>query len=191
MELTELIKEKLDKARENGALPLIVSVDGHAAAGKTTLAGKLYEAFGCSVIRTDDFFLPKELRTEERLSEPGGNVHYERFAEEVLPFIRSGKPFTYGVFDCSVMGINGEKQIMPSELIIVEGSYSQHPFFGDYADITVFCDISTEEQMRRVTLRNGKEKAEVFRKKWIPLENAYFEAFCIKEKAEVICSALR
>ena len=44
MEITQLIKEKLDKARENGALPLIVSVDGHAAAGKTTLAEKLHEA---------------------------------------------------------------------------------------------------------------------------------------------------
>ena len=48
----------------------------------------------------DDFFLPFELRTAERLKEPGGNVHYERFIDEVVSKLSAGEPFEYGVFRC-------------------------------------------------------------------------------------------
>ena len=45
----------------------------------------------------DDFFLPMELRTAERLEEPGGNVHYERFSAEVDVYKRQvcsdGRPY--------------------------------------------------------------------------------------------------
>ena len=44
----------------------------------------------------DDFFLPPALRTPERRSEPGGNVHYERFLTEVLPNLRSEDLFPIG-----------------------------------------------------------------------------------------------
>lgn len=61
----------------------------------------------------DDFFLPPELRTAERLSQPGGNVHYERFSAEVADGILRGKPFEYSVFDCSIMGVSGKKERPP------------------------------------------------------------------------------
>ena len=72
--------------REQGKI--LIAVDGNAASGKSTLAARLsaYFAPQCSVnvFHMDDFFLPPTLRTPERLGEPGGNVHYERFLDEVL-----------------------------------------------------------------------------------------------------------
>ena len=70
--------------------PFIIAIDGRAASGKSTLAQQLGELLDADVIHMDDFFLPPSLRTKERLSEPGGNVHYERFAEEV-PLLYTGK----------------------------------------------------------------------------------------------------
>ena len=87
----------------------VIALDGRAAAGKTTLAAALAERLNAEVIHMDDFFLPPEFRTAERLSQPGGNVHYERFSAEVADGILSGKPFEYSVFDCSIMGIFGQK----------------------------------------------------------------------------------
>ena len=44
----------------------IIAIDGRCAAGKTTLAARLAKELGGDVIHMDDFFLPLELRTEER-----------------------------------------------------------------------------------------------------------------------------
>lgn len=71
----------------------VIAMDGRAAAGKTTLAEELAVTLGGAVVHMDDFFLPGELRTPERLAAPGGNVHAERFAEEVLPYLRRGEAF--------------------------------------------------------------------------------------------------
>lgn len=164
----------------------VIAMDGRAASGKSTMAGQLKMILGASVIRMDDFFLPLELRTEERLQTPGGNVHYERFAKEVLPYLSLPQPFSYRKFDCGNMDYDGECIIEPTRYRIVEGSYSCHPQFGDYADLTVFSDASPEEQLRRILRRNGEEMAETFRKKWIPLEENYFEFYHISQKADVI-----
>ena len=80
---------------------VIVAIDGKCTSGKTTLASKLAELYDCNVFHMDDFFLRPEQRTSERFAEVGGNVDYERFQEEVLFPLRSGKAFSYRPFDCS------------------------------------------------------------------------------------------
>lgn len=161
----------------------VIAMDGRAAAGKTTLAEELAVTLGGAVVHMDDFFLPGELRTPERLAAPGGNVHAERFAEEVLPYLRRRAAFRYRRFDCHRMDYNGWTEIPPVPVIIVEGAYSQYPQFGHYADLTVFCDIAPEEQKRRITARNGEEHWMVFREQWIPLEEKYLAEYHIKENA--------
>ncbi|WP_458407041.1 uridine kinase family protein [Anaerotignum sp.] len=163
----------------------VIAIDGRAASGKTTMTKALQEILEADIIQMDDFFLPPALRTEERFLEPGGNVHYERFAAEVLPHLSETAPFSYRIFDCSRMDYNGVKEIGTVPVRIVEGSYSCHPTFGRYADVTVFSDVEPEEQLVRIRKRNGEQMAEMFRKKWIPLEEAYFRAYQIAEKADI------
>ncbi len=188
--LLKLIKACADKydadPTEMPNRPLVIAIDGRAASGKSTLAEQLSELLDADVIHMDDFFLRPELRSEERLAEPGGNVHYERFCEEVLPYLKSPEMFSYRIFDCSRMDYNGERGISNAQIRIVEGSYSHHPKFGKYADLFVFSDVDEEEQLRRIRLRNGEEKAQVFAKKWIPMEERYFAAFGIKTHADII-----
>lgn len=128
----ERIVEAYQKVKPAGCG--VIAMDGRAAAGKTTLAEELAVTLGGAVVHMDDFFLPGELRTPERLAAPGGNVHAERFAEEVLPYLRRGEAFRYRRFDCHRMDYNGWTEIPPVPVIIVEGAYSQHPRFGGYAD---------------------------------------------------------
>lgn len=151
----------------------IIAIDGRAASGKSTLAKGLKAVIGAEIIHMDDFFLPAELRTPQRLAEPGGNIHYERFAKEVLPFI-SQNEFTYRIFDCSTMSYNGTRKVSPSKWHVVEGTYSQHPQFSDYMNLCVFSDIDPQTQMERIIARNGPEMAEIFKTKWIPMEEKYF-----------------
>ena len=164
----------------------VVAIDGRAASGKTTKAQLLSAVLDAPVIHMDDFFLPPALCTEDRLAQPGGNVHYERFAAEVLPGLRTGAPFTYRVFDCSRMDYHGAREIPAAPLRIVEGSYAHHPALGDYADLRVFSTVDENEQLARILRRNGERMAEMFRTRWIPMEERYFEHFAIREKADIV-----
>ena len=163
----------------------VAAIDGRAASGKTTMANLLKGVLAADVIRMDDFFLPMELRTAERFQTAGANVHYERFCEEVLPYLSEAEPFSYRIFDCSRMDYHGRCEIGTAAVRIVEGCYSCHPAFGAYADKIVFSDVDAEEQMQRILKRNGREMAEMFRQRWIPLEEAYYAQYDIPAKADI------
>ena len=117
---------------------LLVAIDGSCTAGKTTLTGMLAEIYDCNVFHMDDFFLRPEQRTPERYAEVGGNVDYERFLEEVLIPLQSGKAFTFRPFDCSTFTLAQPIKVTPKKLNIIEGTYSQHPYFGDPYDLKIF-----------------------------------------------------
>lgn len=179
----ELVEELLGK---NGCP--VIAVDGRCAAGKTTLAAALSEHFGFGVVHMDDFFLPFDMRTPERLAEPGGNVHRERFAAEVIPHLHSGEEFAYNVFSCSLGRVDGSVKI-PKGGIIVEGAYSMHPSFGDIYDARIFMDIAPQLQKQRIIARGGEEKWLMFEQKWIPMEENYHSFYNIKEKCHLILNA--
>ena len=164
---------------------IVLALDGRAASGKTTAAKLIAELFDGEVVHLDDFFLPFEKRTPERLAEPGGNLDRERFLEEVVPNVRG--EFSYRVFDCQSGGFREEpRRIGKSKLLICEGAYSLHPAFGKYYDISAFSAIAPEEQKKRILARNGERMWQSFRDRWIPMEEKYFETFNIAERCDFI-----
>lgn len=165
---------------------LIIAIDGRSGAGKSTLAGTLKEKLGISVVHMDDFFLQPHQRTQERLAEPGGNVDYERVLEEVLePLKRGESSVTYRCFDCKTMDFGEMCTIDGSGTVVVEGSYSCHPKLRDYYDLTIFLDVDSKTQLERLKERVGEERLGMFKDRWIPLEEAYFEAFRVKENCDI------
>ena len=152
---------------------LLVSIDGRCASGKTTLAAALQERYGCTVIPMDHFFLRPEQRTADRLAVPGEKVDHERFLKEVLLPLKRGEAFSYRPFDCGRMVLGDPIAVNPTGLTVIEGSYSCHRSLRELYDLRIFLTVDPQEQMRRLIIRNG-DYAEVFRKKWIPLEEQYF-----------------
>ena len=167
--------------------PALAVLDGPCGSGKTTLAEKLSRLYGAPVVHMDEFFLPPELRTPERLNQPGGNIHYERFLSEVLPGLIAGRAFSYGSFDCH-HGVTRPAFVPESPVRIVEGSYALHSRFEQSyraADaLTAFLCVSPAEQLRRIEKRSPA-LLERFREVWIPLENSYFQAYDIESRAIV------
>lgn len=180
----ERIVEEVEKAAA-GKRRAIVAIDGRCAAGKSTLAARLRERFGCPVVHMDHFFLRPEQRTAERYAEPGGNVDRERLADEVLRPLREGGPVVYRPFDCHSQRLTEPVQIPDAPVVIVEGSYSCHPELIGYYDLKLFLSVPPDEQLRRVIAREGPETAQIFREKWIPLEERYFAAFDIEGRCEL------
>lgn len=165
---------------------VIVGIDGPCGSGKTTLASLLAKLYEASTIHMDDFFLPPDLRTKERLEEVGGNVHYERFEEEVIKNLKSGMPFSYRPFKCMNMAYGEDIQITPTPLTIIEGSYSMREEFRLVYDLKLFKTISKEEQISRILKRNGPEQLVHFINKWIPKEEAYFKEKNILQCVDLI-----
>ena len=164
---------------------VIVAIDGPCTAGKTTLAARLKEKYDCCVLHMDDFFLRPEQRTRDRLAQPGGNVDYERFQEEVLLPVKARLPFSYRPYDCSRQALAKPVDVTPKKLTVIEGTYSHHPHFGQAYDLKVFLTVTQDLQHRRI-LERPEFLHQRFFEEWIPMENRYFDCFRIKEAADLI-----
>ena len=162
----------------------VVAIDGSCTAGKTTLAGQLATKYDCNLIHMDDFFLRPEQRTPERFAEIGGNVDYERFREEVLTHLRRGKPFSYRPYDCSTGMLKAPVEVQPKKLTIVEGTYSQHPYFGDAYDLRIYLRVSEQLRTERIHKRPEFLRKRFF-EEWIPMEQQYFKAFSIEAGSDL------
>ena len=169
---------------------IIVAIDGNAAAGKSTLAATLKTIYSCNVIPMDHFFLSPKQRTTERLSQPGGNIDYDRFIGHIITPLKTGESFVYSPYDCKLDKPGEPVTIDKNLLTVIEGVYSMHPLFSDefsLYDITVFLSIDEAEQRRRLYLRN-KHLYNRFISEWIPMENKFFEWFNIAEKCDFVFS---
>lgn len=185
--MLETIIAKIDQELQKTAR-LIVAIDGRCASGKTTLAGKLQAHYGCNLIHMDEFFLRPEQRTPQRFQTPGENVDHERFLEEVLMPLSRGEHVSYRPFQCGTQTLAEPVLVGKHPLTIVEGSYSFHQNLRKFYDLKVFLTVDPETQMERIVCRNGKEMAEIFRTRWIPMEENYFETLKIAQYADLMFS---
>ncbi len=163
----------------------VIGIDGNCGSGKSTLAQMLSVAFSCAIIQVDDFFLPTELRTDERLAEVAGNFHYERFLEEVLSGIPA-RAIAYRKFDCQFMDYTGEIKVKLDRVLIIEGSYAFSHGFSQYYDYRIFTRCSEQVQLDRIRERVGEAMFGQFIEKWIPLENRYFLGEHPETKADFV-----
>jgi uridine kinase len=179
--LIRKIEELLDQKEQ-----ILIGIDGDSGSGKSTIAGLIKDALDGNLIHMDDFFLQPKQRTAERLSEPGGNVDYERVSVEVLEKIKSNNEFTYGKFECESMTITKQITIDWKPLNIIEGVYSLHPALIEFYDYKIFLKVKPETQETRIFERNGKEALEVFKDRWIPMEKLYFQTYSIEKAVDLV-----
>lgn len=163
----------------------IVAIEGGSASGKTTLSKMLETLYRCTVFHMDDFFLRPEQRTPQRYAEIGGNVDRERLSAEILEPLSRGEAVNYRSFDCHTMTLGKEKQVIPENLVIVEGAYSMHPELAKFYDFSVLLQISPQLQRERILRRNGSEMAHRFFTEWIPQEEVYFERTDVQKRCSL------
>lgn len=165
----------------------VLSIDGPCASGKTTI-GKLLSSFlECPCIHMDDYFLQANQRTAQRLEEPGGNIDYERFHQEINEAWNQKQPIHMRSYDCSSQTLRREVIVEKSPILIIEGSYAHHPYLDDMQAFKIFMDIKPSIQKERLQKRSP-DKFLDFIEKWIPMEEKYFHAFSIKEKSDYVFS---
>lgn len=178
--LSDLICDESEEMRH-----FYIAIDGPSGSGKSTLADHLAKELGAPVIRMDDFYLPLAEREGARIAAPGWNVDYERFTREIAKNALARKPITYGIFDCASQSIRETVSLPPSRYLIVEGCYAMHPEIPDFYDLRIVVTAERETCEKRILDRDGAAVLERFRREWFPLEDAYLEAYMIRELCDV------
>jgi len=184
LELFKLIEQPLKFNRR-----VVLAIDGRCGSGKTTLANVIVGVYGGDFISTDDFYLPFEFRTPERMQIPGGHINYERFIRQVIDPIKAGQTkLEYENFNCFTNTATPLVKDISAKVIVIEGSYSLHPWIRELYNLSAFLDIPDALQQDRILRRNGAEKLELFNKMWIPFEDSYRKAYRIDEYCNLIIS---
>lgn len=180
-QVIELIRRKMTAGR-----CLLVTIDGPCASGKTTLAERLAGAFGAPVVHTDDYVIPHAQKTKERLAVPGGNCDVLRLVREVIAPWKRGEAVCVRRYDCMNDCILPGEPLPSASLLILEGSYCNLPEIRQYADLCLFLNTPWAVRDRRLRERESAESLKCFYERWIPLEDAYFEAYHLPDESCII-----
>lgn len=165
--------------------PVLIGVDGMCAAGKTTLGTALAEVFDANLFHADDFYLPQERRTPERMASPGGNMDRERLSREVLAPLSRHRDAVTRCYDCGTLEYGPWREFPYKRVNVVEGSYSLHPDLADTYTLKIAVRTAPETQLARLNVR-GPDMLGSFISLWIPLENRYFAATGLWDRADMV-----
>ncbi len=154
---------------------LVVAIDGHGGAGKSTLAAAVAQATGAALVHTDDFFQPPAHR-------PGGPpaggrsmaqyYDWRRIRAQAMQRLKAGRRATFRRFDWERGGgLDGTVTVAPAALLVLEGVFSAAPELSDLTDRSVLVDTPEQERLRRLRARVTPDEWDP---DWLIAERAYF-----------------
>ncbi len=165
----------------------MIAIDGHSAAGKSSLAGAIAAQWPtATIIHTDDFYRPLDPTYRNGLDAAGGFAEYydwQRLAAEVLEPLRQSATARYEAYDWASNSFHGEVEAGPSGLIVVEGCYSARPELRRFYDA---CIVVQTQSTRRAQRRSSRDDRQVWVDRWDAAERYYFERYPAADYADVI-----
>ena len=155
----------------------IVAVDGHSAAGKSTLARALAAEFDrVALIHGDDFYRVMDESARAALDPAqGADLYYDwqRLRDEVLTALRAGRPATFQRYDWDTNQLSaGSVTIQPVPVVVVEGLFVSRPELGSLIDFSVLVTATEERRARRQRAR--ADASSLWLQRWDAAERWYF-----------------
>jgi uridine kinase len=162
-------------AQPGGRGVLVLAIDGHGAAGKSTLADAVARATGAALVHTDDFFRAWPAGSAPAAAGARAMARYydwRRLRAEALGPLRERRGATFRRFDWERgSGLDGTVAVEPSGLVLLEGVFSAAPELADLVDRSVFVQTPEPERLRR--LRRLVTPGE-WDEDWLAAERSYF-----------------
>jgi uridine kinase len=159
---------------------LVLAIDGHGAAGKSTIAEAVADATDAALVHTDDFFRPaSEVTSRAERRSPGMPAlacyyDWRQIKERALVPLRAGRGATFCRFDWERGTSLGEEvTVDPSLLVLLEGVFSAAPELSDLVDRSVLVNTPKPVRLRRLHTRITPEEWD---DDWLTAEQAYFDA---------------
>ena len=151
----------------------LISVDGPAGSGKTTLAAELAADSGAALIQLDQLYdgwggLPGIGTTLDRLLRP----------------LALGRPGTYRRYDWHAGAFADTVTVAPTELLVLEGVGSGSAAIADLVTVLVWLDAAPDVRKRRALDRDGDSFAQQW-DQWAANEATHFAVEETRQRADV------
>ena len=163
---------------------LVVAIDGHGGAGKSTIAAAVAEATGAALVHTDDFFQQPPAR-------PALAEYYDwrRIRAQALDPLKAGRRATFRRFDWERrQGLDGTTvTVKPAALIVLEGVLSAAPELSDLVDRSVLVGTPEPERLRRLRARLTSDEWDP---DWLIAEQAYFDGIRPASSFDLLVSGM-
>ena len=168
----------------------LVAIDGHSAAGKSSLARAVQA--GCrqaTIVQADDFYRPLDPFYRDALDAAAGYAEYydwQRLEDQVLRPLRAGRPARYQRYDWARNQLADWAEVGGDGPVIVEGCYSARPELRGHYDAIALVVSSPAERAHRQRLRADASPA--WLERWDAAERHYMERFRPDTYADVVLS---
>jgi uridine kinase len=186
--------------------PTRVGIDGHSAAGKTTLADELATTLRGKTARPvlrvmiDHFKRQVDLRTQYPPGSPE-SYYFEMFdvdaiRDELLAPLGPGGNRHYR---SQIMDISGRTPVdsgvhvtRADAILVADGGFLQKPALSPYWDLRVYLHIEVADVLHRGTIRDqawmdsAEAAAERYRTYYIPGEELYLAEIRPAERADIL-----
>ena len=183
------IRERLT-SRPEDLRPLLVAIDGHSCAGKSTLASDIAAATGAAIVEGDDFYAVMSPSDREILSPEEGYRRYfdwRRLRTALRSVQRSGQT-RYRRYDWASNKLDGWRVVHSARLVLVDGIYSSRRQLAEIYDLKVFVDTPIDTCRARALARGENQGGWVDR--WLAAEQQYMTIERPRERADVVVSGL-
>ncbi len=147
---------------EVGDRPVVVALDGPSGVGKSTMAAALALARPVTVVEGDDFYSPRvaslgRLQRDRLVDAEVVDLVFDwrRLREEALVPLRRGATARFARYDWDADdGRPGaERELVPAELVVVDGVYSARPELADLVDVAVCLQVDEGVRQTRLATR--------------------------------------
>ncbi len=151
--------------------PLLVAIDGHGAAGKSTIAAAVCERLGAALVHTDDFF-----RQRDAVAPAGPPMSryydWQRLREEALAPLLAGQRARFRAFDWERDAFLAEPvTVTPAAVVVLEGVSSAAPALADLLTHAILVQTPEVERTRRLRARISESAWDA---RWLQEELRYF-----------------
>lgn len=160
----------------------IITIDGPAGAGKTTLASNIYLAlskkFSVEVIHMDDLYNGWDNALTDELT-------------KILSYISDShlnqREFQYCSFDWENSSYMPPKKFSPKQILILEGVGAGQRAISKARSVLIWMDIEAEIGYQRVLKRDGQSIAPRM-SQWLRQQEKHFALENTKNEADFILS---
>jgi uridine kinase len=175
--------------------PILIAIDGHSAAGKSTLAAAVARPLEAVVIDGDEFYAGGTGEQWDAMSPQEKAAHCVDWRKQrpVLEALARGEGARWHAYDWEV----GDGRLMEhpticpaGSVVILEGVYSARPELADLFQLRVLYDAPTHLRHQRWIKREGEGYLDDWARRWSEAEDWYFSHVMPTERFDLVLYAL-
>jgi uridine kinase len=174
--------------------PTLVAIDGHSAAGKSTLAAAVARPLDAAVIDGDEFYAGGTAEQWDVMSPAEKAAHCIDWRKQrpVLEALARGEEARWHAYDWDV----GDGRLLEhptiypkASFVILEGVYSARPELADLFQLRVLYDAPPGLRHLRWVNREGERYYDDWARRWSEAEDWYFSHVMTRDQFDLVLPA--